>query len=241
MRFIRELLEVINVGPTPPPILYLSDGGHVENLGILPLLKKKLTKIVVVDGGDLEELGIAGDLITALKNAREKLHCSFTGMNGRDVYEDLRAKVINRPASKQPRSYRFKVQYYDYTDEGEEQMVGEGEVLYILPRHPKYGLSGERKSWDEITDGVKIDIEADLWPVGEWTGSANRRSGTFDVLLLRVLSLFSASVFIGIPLRRVPLSFHCQSVLYTRHVYCLPSGRLPCLHGGSRCGISFGI
>lgn len=104
VRFIRELLEVINVGPTPPPILYLSDGGHVENLGILPLLKKSLQKIVVVDGGDLEDLGIAGDLITALKKAREKLHCSFTGMNGRDVYEDLRTKVIDRPARKQPRS-----------------------------------------------------------------------------------------------------------------------------------------
>lgn len=166
VRFIRELLEVINVGPTPPPILYLSDGGHVENLGILPLLKKKLQKIVVVDGGDLEELGIAGDLITALKKAREKLHCSFTGMNGRDVYEDLRTKVIDRPARKQPRSYRFKVEYYDYTDEGEEQKVGEGEVLYILPRHPKYGLSGERKSWGEITGDVKIDIEADLWGSG---------------------------------------------------------------------------
>ncbi|KAL9973451.1 hypothetical protein ACROYT_G019915 [Oculina patagonica] len=165
VRFIRELLEAVNVGPTPPPILYMSDGGHVENLGMLPLLKKRLKKIVVIDAGDIDH-GIAGDLIIAMKKAREKLHCSFTGMNGRDVYEDLRTNVIDRPANKQPRSYRFKVEYYDYTDDGEEQKVGEGEVLYILPRHPEHGLSGERKSWGELTGDVKIDVEADLWGSG---------------------------------------------------------------------------
>ena len=167
VRFIRELLEVVNVGPAPPAILHLSDGGHVENLGILPLLKKRLQKIVVIDGGTLkEEQGVAAALISALEKARETLHCSFIGINGRDVHEDLRTKVIDRPASKQPRSYRFKVEYYDYTDEGEEQKVGEGEVLYILPRHPKQGLSGEKKSWGELTDDVKIDIEAGLWGSG---------------------------------------------------------------------------
>ena len=166
VRVIRELLEAVNVGPTPPPILYLSDGGHVENLGLLPLLKKRLQKIVVVDAGVLEEEGLAGDLMSAMKKAREKLRCSFIGMNGRDVYEDLRMKIIDRPASKQPRSYRFKVEYYDYDDEGEDQKVGEGEVLYILPRHPRHGLSGEGKSWSEVTGDVKVDIEADLWGSG---------------------------------------------------------------------------
>ena len=34
----------------PPPIMLLSDGGHVENLALLPLLKKKLKRIIVVDG-----------------------------------------------------------------------------------------------------------------------------------------------------------------------------------------------
>lgn len=160
-------MEVVNVGPTPPPILYLSDGGHVENLAILPLLKRRLSKILVVDGGSLEEdKGMAGDLLIALQQARKKLHCSFTGLNGRDVHEDIRAKIIDRPASKQPRSYRFKVEYYDFTDDGEEQQVGEGEVLYILPRHPKQGLSGEQKNWGELADDVKIDIEADLWGTG---------------------------------------------------------------------------
>ena len=167
VRFIREALGVVNVGPTPPPILHLSDGGHVENLGILPLLKRRLQRIVIVDGGTLkEEQGVAAALLSALNKARATLHCSFMGMSGRDVNEDLRTKVIDRPSSQQPRSYRFKVEYYDYKDEGEEYKVGEGEVLYILPRHPNQGLSGEHKTWEEVTGDVRIDIEAELWGSG---------------------------------------------------------------------------
>ena len=122
--------------------------------------------MLVVDGGEVDVEGPGKDLISAMKKARQKLHCSFTGMDGRDVYEDIRAKLIDKPPSKQPRSYRFKVEYFDITDEGEDEKVGEGEVLYILPRHPRHGLSGERRSWDELTDDVKIDIEADLWGSG---------------------------------------------------------------------------
>ncbi|KAJ7385140.1 hypothetical protein OS493_017513 [Desmophyllum pertusum] len=51
VRFVRDMLDVVNQGPMPPPILRLSDGGHIENLAILPLLKKRLPEIVVVDGG----------------------------------------------------------------------------------------------------------------------------------------------------------------------------------------------
>ena len=44
--YVRNALQVTNQGPNPPAVLYLSDGGHIENLGILPLLKKRLQKIV---------------------------------------------------------------------------------------------------------------------------------------------------------------------------------------------------
>ena len=33
-----------------PPVLRLSDGGHFENLALLPLIDKKLQKIVIFDG-----------------------------------------------------------------------------------------------------------------------------------------------------------------------------------------------
>ncbi|XP_022790889.1 uncharacterized protein LOC111330315 [Stylophora pistillata] len=167
VRVIRELLRVVNEGPTPPPILYLSDGGHIENLALLPLLKRKLKKILVVDGGAIEwDKGMAGDLLISLQQARQKLRCSFIGMDGRDVIEDIRAKVIDRPAGMRPRSYRFKVEYYDLKEDGGEEKAGDGEVLYILPRHPDDGLQGERKSWDELHDHTKTDIEAALWGTG---------------------------------------------------------------------------
>ena len=46
VKFVREGLNIDNIGPMPPPVMLLSDGGHVENLAILPLLKKKLKKIM---------------------------------------------------------------------------------------------------------------------------------------------------------------------------------------------------
>ena len=79
-----------NLGPNPPPVLRLSDGGHIENLAILPLLKKRLKKIVVADGGHKNKDGEWGEsLLKALTLAREKLHCSFIGIDGRDVIEDV--------------------------------------------------------------------------------------------------------------------------------------------------------
>ena len=91
----------------PPAILRLSDGGHIENLAILPLLKKRLPKIVVVDGGHKTRDSEWGDsLLDALSLARDKLHCSFIGMDGRDVTEDIKETFVFKRQGHQPRSYR---------------------------------------------------------------------------------------------------------------------------------------
>ena len=95
-------------------------------------------KIVVINAGFVNEsLGIAHSLLHALSQARDKLHCSFTGMDGQDVYNDIRRMIVEIPPCKKPRSYRFKVQYFNFSDEGVEEGVGEGEILYLLPRHPQ--------------------------------------------------------------------------------------------------------
>ena len=74
-------MQVTNVGPNPPAVLYLSDGSHIENLGILPLLKLRLTKIVSVEGGrTILDEDYGASLLIALDMARTKLNCSFTGM-----------------------------------------------------------------------------------------------------------------------------------------------------------------
>ena len=107
VRYMRQMLSVANRGPSPPPILLLSDGGHIENLAILPLLKKRLPKIVVADGGLKKDDSDWGkDLLHAFSLAREKLHCSFIGLDGRDVIEDIREKFVNTAEGFKPRSYR---------------------------------------------------------------------------------------------------------------------------------------
>ena len=122
-RVIRSFYATVvvckqNLGPAPPPILRLNDGGHIENLGILPLLKKRLRKIVVADGGHKSEVGDwAKDLLKVFSLAREKLHCSFIGVDGRDVIEDVKEKFVNTPRRHQPRSYRsvaFEVLFFGF-------------------------------------------------------------------------------------------------------------------------------
>ena len=101
-RYMRELLGIINTGPVPPAILRLSDGGHIENLALLPLLKRRLQRIVVVNGGyTVPDSSYGDDLVHALELAREKLGCSFLGANGRDVLSDINCEFVNK--DEQPR------------------------------------------------------------------------------------------------------------------------------------------
>lgn len=61
-------------GQDIPPMLYISDGGHTENLGLLPLLARRLTTIVLVNGGQDPD---CLDLRSALKQAHNKLGIMF--------------------------------------------------------------------------------------------------------------------------------------------------------------------
>ena len=72
--YVRKTLGILNEGPNPPPVLRLSDGSHVENLGILPLLKLRLKKITsVYDGRVASDQECCNTLFNALEMARKKL------------------------------------------------------------------------------------------------------------------------------------------------------------------------
>lgn len=165
VRFIREFLSINNVGTHPPPILRLSDGGHFENLALLPLLEKKLKKIAIFDGSyNPSDEKYADSLLTALKLAREKLHCSFEGMTGRDINEDIRVEFLKMKSEQRPRSYRFKVQYYDKADSNVP--VSDGEILFVAPRHPSEsrplngGETKQPKPWGDFGLG---SLNPDKW------------------------------------------------------------------------------
>lgn len=141
VRFSRLFLQTVDLGPVPPAVLNLSDGGHVEDLGLLALLKKRLRKIVVVYGtirGQGQPVSL--ELQRSLELARKKLRCSFSAMDGRDIAEDLRCNLDELPDSHRPRFYKFRVEYFEKKPNGlGDEKVGEGEVLLILPRHPDEG------------------------------------------------------------------------------------------------------
>ena len=107
VKFVREGLNIENIGPTPPPVMLLS---HVENLAILPLLKKKLKKIIVVDGGYYSnEMKYGKYLLRALMLARRDLNCSFIGQGGRDVISDMLENFVRlqKPDERKPRHFRY--------------------------------------------------------------------------------------------------------------------------------------
>ncbi|XP_015769740.1 PREDICTED: uncharacterized protein LOC107348228 [Acropora digitifera] len=182
VRFMRQMLSVANRGPFPPPILLLSDGGHIENLGILPLLKKRLPKIVVADGGlKTDDSDWGKDLLHALSLAREKLHCSFIGRDGRDVIEDIKEEFVNAADGYKPRRYRCKVHYYDKKSNLEgASKVGEGEILLLAPRHPNKGKrEQECVTWKEALRDIDVDLEAGKWGTGPQQNAEEVDSLTF--------------------------------------------------------------
>ncbi|XP_028408530.1 uncharacterized protein LOC114531087 isoform X1 [Dendronephthya gigantea] len=130
-RFLLSLLNFIHDGPKPPAMLHLSDGGHFENYGLLPLLKLRLPRILVADGSHIKsDDDYADEIIQIMNHAREILGCSFTAMDGGDVLADIRNKYINPEDGMYPRMYEFKVRY---SDKGCHE-VREGHIVLISPR-----------------------------------------------------------------------------------------------------------
>ena len=108
------------------------------------------------------------DLVHALELARTKLDCFFLSKDGRDVIQDIKAKFVKKAPGQQPRSYRFRVDYYEKENEFDEgRKVGEGEVILIAPRHPDKGIQkAGRVTWKEALRDIDVDLEADLWGPG---------------------------------------------------------------------------
>ena len=52
-------------------------------------------------------------------------------------------------------------------DDGIEKMVGEGQILFIAPRHPNKGVqTKERVTWKDALNDINIDLEAGKWGTG---------------------------------------------------------------------------
>jgi hypothetical protein len=138
------MLNIITYGEKPPAMLHVSDGGHFENYGLLPLLKLRLPKILLVHGLEIKsDDDYARDIIVAMEHARKLFNCSFTSVAGNDVLNDIEKKygkdalnyinnqlggdvltdIKNEFVGKCSRKYEFKVHYSKNNSEGKYIMV----------------------------------------------------------------------------------------------------------------------
>ena len=87
---MHQSLGAVWENPKPPPLLYLSDGGHIENLGLVELLRRCNETILVVDfdvsqnfvvqGNPNTPAGINGILFTpSLRAIVRDIAASITG------------------------------------------------------------------------------------------------------------------------------------------------------------------
>jgi len=89
------MLHIITYGENPPAMMHLSDGGHFENYGLLPLLKRRLPKIILVHGLETKsDDDFAKDIIMAMELARDVLGCSFTSTAGNDVLTHIKMELL---------------------------------------------------------------------------------------------------------------------------------------------------
>ena len=105
---MRLLFSLDTIGSIPPAVLQLSDGGHYENLAILPLLQRKLKRIVVVDGGyKHEEEDYGKSILDALTLACTELKCSFYDKDGKDVISNLMQTFVSPSKGQKSRYYKY--------------------------------------------------------------------------------------------------------------------------------------
>ena len=64
-----------------------------------------------------------------------------------------------------PKFARFKVQNYKKNNESEgKTKVGEGEILYIVPRHPSKAVkTKEYVTWKDALHDISVELPADQW------------------------------------------------------------------------------
>ena len=167
VRFLREVLKVENIGPNPPAILSLSDGGCLEKYGLLYLLKKRLKKILIVDGSFIaQEADYSEDILKSMDQARKLLHCEFAGFDGRDVKEQMRKEYVEAPeGSGKPRHFRFLVQYFKEEGGDRYSKDGTGEVMIIAPRHPSMGVAPPDEMGTTWADYGE-DLDPNVWGPG---------------------------------------------------------------------------
>jgi Patatin-like phospholipase len=122
--------EALGLTTDNRPYVYLSDGGHFEDLGLYEMVRRRCRFIVVVDAGEDAHFQFAD-----LGNAVRKIYIDL----GVRIHFDGLPLLKNRPPDTVTDEQRRDIPYYaigviEYeAADGEQQGCGDGTILYIKP------------------------------------------------------------------------------------------------------------
>jgi len=142
-RYFSLLLRLVRIKDNWPHYLFLSDGGHLENYGMLPLLRRRCKRIFVCDGTQ-DVKGICKELFKCLRMAEQRLYCCFLALDS----EESAARYIERTFIANPNRGRyvcFRVKYHDGTF---------GSITFLKAKRSDRSYSGmccnccKRNCWD---------------------------------------------------------------------------------------------
>jgi hypothetical protein len=112
--------------------VYLSDGGHFENLGLYEMVRRRCHLIIVSDAGEDKDLAF-GDLSNAVRKIRIDLGISIE-------FEDLKCLRLRNPDRTDPSKGgpcytigRIRYTQADKPAEGSDAKVHDGIILYLKP------------------------------------------------------------------------------------------------------------
>jgi len=125
--------------PSPPPYVYISDGGLLEVLGVLPLLRRRLPVIIVSDAGHDPQLSMRC-LRDAAACARRERICSI--FDPRDPRRDLEYILQDLPAGND--GFLHLGIRYESSEDGQAQ-PSLGELFYVRMRLPHNDTSPARQ------------------------------------------------------------------------------------------------
>jgi len=120
-KFFSHAISLNTLYPYYPDYLYVSDGGHLENFGFLPLIRRQCSLIVIADGSQDVSEGCQS-LLLSIQMAEQRLHCSFYTENQKSIALAINTEFAGR---RKQRIFKFKVRYVDGTI---------GDVVYLKAR-----------------------------------------------------------------------------------------------------------
>lgn len=136
--FFKEITNRYTAAEQDP--WYLSDGGHFENLAVYEMLRRRVERMLVLDGGQ-DQLGQFDDLANLIRRARLDFSCELTLCEQAPPEFYLLADHLGTPASlkaddsgfSQHRVLLYRIDYPADSWYAKAQPAKTGWLLYIKP------------------------------------------------------------------------------------------------------------